>query len=130
MIVENMWSIHFIKIHTSNRVIVSTSNDKFDEWQSKERFNFLSPLGEDSFLDYLESVLSLIVREIIRWLFNHQLILFSIRSKSIFLWTKLLRFQTIVVASVYCLLFSTSKNKDLNWVSKIATNAVLELKFF
>ena len=43
-----MWSIHFIKIRTSNRVIVSTSNDKFDEWQSKERFNFLSPLDEEN----------------------------------------------------------------------------------
>ena len=40
--------VKIIKILTSNRVIVSTSNDKFDEWQSKECFNFLSPLDEEN----------------------------------------------------------------------------------
>ena len=32
MIVEKMWSIRFIKIHSSNRVILSTINEKFDKW--------------------------------------------------------------------------------------------------
>ena len=37
-----MWK----KISTSNRMIVSVINNKFDEWQSKVCFNFPSPLDE------------------------------------------------------------------------------------
>ena len=37
--------------------------------------------------------------------------------------------QGLAVSSLHCLLFSTSKNKDLKRISKSATNAVLALKF-
>ena len=49
-------------------MIVSAINDKFDEWQSKERFSFPSPFTfrqeKFNFLDYCESKLLLMAREI------------------------------------------------------------------
>ena len=61
---------------------------------------------------------------------NHQLIPIAIKSKSIsYEQTSCNTSQGIAVTSLYCLLFSTSKNKDLKRISKSTTNAVLPLKF-
>ena len=62
-------------------------NNKFDEWQSTERFSFPSPFGfrpeKFSFLDFCESKLLLMAQEIIQLLVNHQLVPFTILPKSI-----------------------------------------------
>ena len=64
-----------------------------------------------------------------RLLVNHQLITIAIHSKRICLEQSCYkRYQGIVVTSLHCFLFSTSKNKGLNRVSKSAT-IVLALKF-
>ena len=39
------------------------------------------------------------------------------------------RFQDVAVTSLHCLLFSTSKSKDLKQISVKATHVVLALKF-
>ena len=60
-----------------------------------------------------------------RLLVNHQLIPIAMQPKSIFpeqIYYK--RPQGIAVTSLHCLLFSTSKNKDLKRISKSATNVV------
>ena len=95
-------------------------------------FNFPSTLNEERFcsLSYRGSNLSLIARKTMRLLFNHQLILFVIQPKSISLKQICYkRSHGIAVTSLHCLLFSTSKYKDLKRISKNATNVVLKLKF-
>ena len=83
----------------------------------KGRHNFPSPLDETN--------LSLIARETMRLLVNHQLIPIAIQPKSISLEQICYkRSQGIAVTSLHCLLFSTSKNKDLERISKSATNLV------
>ena len=63
-------------------------------------------------------------------LVNHQLIPTAIQPKSISFEQICFKiFQDIAVTLLYCLLFSTSKNKDLKQILKIATNIVLALKF-
>ena len=66
---------------------MSAINNKFDEWQSTERFSFPSPFAfppeKFSFLDFCESKLSLMAREIMQLLVNHQLIQFTLLPKSI-----------------------------------------------
>ena len=70
--------------------------------------------GKFSSLSYHESNLSLIARETMRLLVNHQLIPIVMQPKSIFLeQTCYKRSQGIVVTSLHCLLFSTSKSKYL-----------------
>ena len=65
-----------------------------------------------------------------RLLVNHQLIQIAIQPKSISLEQICYKIsQGIAVTSLHCLLFSTSKNKDLKRISKSATNVVLALKF-
>ena len=65
------------------------------------------------------------------WLLvNHQLILIAIQAKSILseqICYK--RSQGIVVTSLHCLLFLTSKKKDRKWISKSATNVVQHWNF-
>ena len=64
-----------------------------------------------------------------RLLVNHQLMQIEIQPKSISL--KQIyheRCHGIAVPSLHCLLFSTSKNKDLKRISKSATN-VVKLKY-
>ena len=109
---------------TSNRVVSSAINDKFDEWQLRGViFSESFGRGKFSFLSYHESNLSLITQETIRLLVNHQLILIALQPKSISLeQTCYKRSQDIVVTSLNCLLFSTSKYKDLKRISKSATN--------
>ena len=88
--------------------------------------------GKFSSLSYHGSNLSLIAQNhaIMQLLVNQQLILIAIQRKSISLEQICYkRSQGIVVTSLHCLLFSTSKNKDLKRISKSATNAVLTLKF-
>ena len=84
---------------------------------TKGRHNFPSPLDETN--------LSLIARETIRLLVNHQLIPIAIQpqgnSREQICYK---RSQGIAVTSLHCLLFSTSKNKDLKRISKSATNVV------
>ena len=81
--------------------------------------------GKFSSLNYHESNLSLIARRTMRLLVNHQLILIAIQSESILLEQICYkRSQGIVVTSLHCLLFSTSKNKDLKRISKSATNVM------
>ena len=63
-------------------------------------------------------------------LVNYQLIPIAIQPKSIILEQICYkRSQGIAVTSLHCLLFSTSKNKDLERISKSATNVALALKF-
>ena len=70
--------------------------------------------GKFSSLSYHESNLSLIARETMRLLVNHQLIPIAIQPKSISLEQICYkRSQGIVVTSLHCLLFSTSKSKYL-----------------
>ena len=65
-----------------------------------------------------------------RLLVNHQLIPIVIQPKSISLdQICYKRSQGIAVTSLHCLLFLTSKNKDLKRISKSATNVVIALKF-
>ena len=65
-----------------------------------------------------------------RLLVNHQLIPITIQPKSISLEQICYkRSQGIAVTSLHCLLFSTSKNKDLKRISISAINVVLALKF-
>ena len=65
------------------------------------------------------------LRETMQLLVNHQLILIAIQFKSISLEQICYkRSQGIVVTSLHCLLFSTSKNQDLKQMSKSATNIV------
>ena len=65
-----------------------------------------------------------------RLLVNHQLTPIAIQPKSISLEQICYkRPQSIAVISLHCLLFSTSKNKDLKRISKSATNEVLAMKF-
>ena len=81
-------------------------------------------------LSYQELNLSLIAQETMQLLVNHQLIPIATQPKNMSL--ELIcykRSQGIVVTSLHCLLFATSKNKDLNQISKSATNVVLALKF-
>ena len=86
--------------------------------------------GKFSSLSYRESNLSLIARETMRLLVNHQLIPIAIQPKSISLEQICYKkSHGIAVTSLYCLLFSTSKNKDLTRISKSATSKVLVLKF-
>ena len=74
--------------------------------------------------------LSLIARETMRLLVNHQFIPMAIQPKNIsFEQICYTRFQCITTTSLHCLLFWTSKNKDLKPISKSATNVVLQLKF-
>ena len=81
-------------------------------------------------LSYHESNLLLIARETMRLLVNHQLISITIHPKSISLEQVCYkRSQGIAVTSLHCLLFSTSKNKDLKRISESATNVMLALKF-
>ena len=77
-----------------------------------------------------ESNLSLITLETMRLSVNHQLIPIAIHPKSTSLEQICYkRSQGIAVTSLQCLLFSTSKNKDLKRTSKSAINAVLALEF-
>ena len=88
---------------------VSAANDFPDAY---EKFGSLS---------YHESNLSLIARETMRLLLNHQLIPITMQPKSISLeqiCSK--RSQGIAISSLHCLLYSTSKNKDLKKISKSA----------
>ena len=74
---------------------------------------------------YHESNLSLIARETMRLLVNHQLIPIAIQPKSISpekICYK--RSQGTAVTSLHCLLFLTSRNKDLKRISESATNVV------
>ena len=90
---------------------------------TKEPYNFSS-------FSYHESNFSLIARETIRLLVDHQLISIAIQPRSISLQHICYsRCQVIAVTSLYCLLFWTSKNKDLKQISKSAANVVLALKF-
>ena len=88
--------------------------------------NFLSPLDEKKFslLSYHESNLMLIARETMRfWLIIN---LFQSRYSLRISFEQICykRSQGIDVTSLHCLLFSTSKNKDLKRISKNATDAV------
>ena len=84
---------------------------------TKGRHNFPSPLDETN--------LSLIARETMRLLVNHQLIPIAIQPQSNSREQICYRrSQGIAVTSLHCLLFSTSKNKDLKRISKSATNVV------
>ena len=86
---------------TKNRVVSSAINNKF---------------GEN---------LSLIARETMRLLVNHQLIPIAIQPKSTSLEQICYkRSQGIAVTPLHCLLFTTSKNKDLKRTSKSPTIAV------
>ena len=86
--------------------------------------------GNQGALSYWESNLFLIAQGTMLLLVNHQLIPIAIQPKSISLEQICYkRSQGIAVTSVHCLLFSTSKNKDLKQISKSATNVVLALKF-
>ena len=70
-------------------MVSSAINDKFEEW-----------------------CLSLIARENMRLLINHQLILMAIHSKSISLEQICYkRSQGIVLTSLHCILFSTPKHR-------------------
>ena len=76
-------------------------------------------------LSYHSSNLSLIARETMRLLVNHQLIPIVIQFESISVEQICYkRSQGIVLTSLHCLLFSTSKNKDRKRISKSATNVV------
>ena len=89
-------------------------------------------MGREKFssLSYHESNLSLIAQKTVQLLFNHRPIPFVIQPKSIFLAQICFkRSQGIVVISLHCLLFLTSKNKVLKRISKIATNVLLANKF-
>ena len=58
-----------------------------------------------------------------RLLVNHQLIPIAIQSKRISLEQICYeRSQGVVATSLHCILFSTSKNKDLKRISKSTTN--------
>ena len=122
---------NYIRICTSNRMASKAINDKFDEW--KLRGVIISKSfgrGKFSSLSYHKSNLSLIARETMRLLVNHQLIPIAIQPKSISLEQICYkRSQGIAVTSLHCLLFSTSKNKDLKRILKRVTNAVLTLIF-
>ena len=86
--------------------------------------------GRFSSLSYHESNLSLIARETMRLLVNHQLIPIAIQPNSVCLeQIRYKRSQGIAVTSLHCLLFSTSKNKAQKWISKEGYNVVLALKF-
>ena len=89
------WIVSAINVSALNW-IVSAINGKFKEWEPKRIF---------SFLDCHESKLSLIARETVIFLFNHQFISISIRPKSISLeqscWK---RPHAVVVTSQCCLL--------------------------
>ena len=88
------------EVCTSNRMVSSAINDKFDKWQLRGVTTFSS-------LSYHESNLSLIARETMRFLVNHQLVPIAIQSKSISLEQICYkRSQGIVVTSLNCLLFS------------------------
>ena len=93
---------------------------------TKERHNSESfGRGKFSFLSYHESDLSLIARETIRLLINHQLISIMMEFKSMILeQISYKRSQGIVVTLLHCLFFSTSKTKDLKRISKSATSVV------
>ena len=87
--------------------------------------------GKFSSLSYNELNLSSIARETMRFLVNHQLILIAIQPKSISLEQICYkRSQGIVVTSLHCLRFSTSKNKDLKRISESASSVVLALETF
>ena len=86
--------------------------------------------GKLSSSSYCESNLFLIAQGTMRLLVNHPLIPIAIQPKSISLEQICYKIsQGIAVTSVHCLLFLTSKNKDLKRISKSATNVVLALKF-
>ena len=68
--------------------------------------------------------------ETMRLLVNRQFIPIPIQPESISLEQICYkRSQNIAVNSLHCLLFLTSKNKDLKRISKSATNIMLALKF-
>ena len=72
-----------------------------------------------------ESNLSLIARETMQLLVNHQLISIAIQPKDISLQQICYkRSRGIEVASLYCLFCSDEKNKHLKRISKSATNVV------
>ena len=84
-------------ISTSNRMASSAINDKF-----------VHNLGKISSLSYRESNLSLIARETMRLLVNHQSIPIAIQSKSISPEQICYeRSEGIAVISLHCLLFPT-----------------------
>ena len=64
---------------------------------------------------------------------NHQVLPHAIHPKTISLeqicYKRRQGIAITSLTSLHCLLFSTSKNKDLERISKSATNAVLALKF-
>ena len=116
-----------VGICTSNRMVSSAINDKFN--QGASQFSESFGRGTFSSLSYHESI-SLSARETMRLLINHQLSPIAIQPKSISheqICYK--RSQGIDVTSVHCLLFSMSKNKDLKRFSINAINVVLALKF-
>ena len=93
-------------------MIVSTINDELSQRESKECFKISLLRNKISLLDYHESNLSLIAREITQLPVNHQHITFPIRPKSISLAQSLYEsFQAITVTPLYCLLFLMSKNQ-------------------
>ena len=78
-----------------------------------------------------ESNLSLIARKAMRLLVNHQPFPLRIRPKSIsFEKSCYERSEVIAVTSLYCLLFSTSINKDLKRISKSASNVSIRFEIF
>ena len=81
-------------------------------------------------ISHHSSNLSLIARETMRLLVNHQLISIAIQPKSISIeQTCYKRSQGIAITSLHCLLFLTSKNKHQKRISKSAANVVSVLKF-
>ena len=115
-------------ISTSNGMVSSAINDKFDEGWLRGVISFLVP-GKFSSLSYHKSNLWLIAREIMRLLVNLQLIPIVILPIDISLEQICYkRSQGIAATSLLYLLFSKSKNKDLKRISKSATNVVLALK--
>ena len=93
---------------------------------TKGRHNFPSPLDEENLaLSYHESNLLLIAQSTMRLQVDHQLIPIAMQAKNISLEQIFYkRSQGIAVTSLHCLLFSTSKNKDLKRISKSATNVL------
>ena len=76
----------------------------------------MAPLNS---LSYYESNLSLIARETMQLLVNHQFIPISVQPKSISLEQICYKSsQGITVISLHCLPFSMSKNKDLKRISE------------
>ena len=106
------------------------SLDHLQNISTRFKMAVLTPKSGNSFLNYHESDLSLIARETMQLLANRQLIPIAIQPKSTSLEQICYkRSQCFAITSLHCLIFSTSKNKDLKRIQKSATNVELALNF-